>query len=176
MAINEACQVWIEQRIQEDVQEGKDLERSVCSISTEIASEVSRIFQTAINPEAIRAKIRRMQSRLNGRSDVTAENDAVKSGYTGDKLEPAQVVEKVDALVAKGVSVREAAAKVAGEAGKKSSAVRQAYSREKERINRELKGSVAMHFAARAIQHLTMIPLSAPDRLDAITWAWNLAM
>ena len=60
MAINEACQVWIEQRIQEELQEKPDSGKSLREIGREIAAEIEKIFEAKVNPETLanRASVR----------------------------------------------------------------------------------------------------------------------
>ncbi|OGR37105.1 MAG: hypothetical protein A2051_06815 [Desulfovibrionales bacterium GWA2_65_9] len=152
MAINEACQVWIEQAVAEEI-EGFDGSKPIGTLARELAKEVERVFQTAINHEAIRAKMRRLQaSRPNGRDAATPDNDTQKSADIADKLTPEMIVNAVEGKVKEGKSVREATKEVAAAHGKKPDTIHRSYSREKERINSEPKGSLAQHFAARAIQ------------------------
>jgi len=144
-----------EQRIQEELAHKPESGKSLRAIGRELAAEIERIFETKVNPEMLRFRARKRMAGANAPPDATAENDAQKSGCSGCSgcnLEPAQVVERVDALVAKGVSVRDAATTVAKETGRKASGVRSTYSREKERINTEPEGSIAQHYASRAIQ------------------------
>ncbi len=55
MAISEACQVWIEQRVEEELEEG----RSYRSIGRTIAAEIERIFKARVNPRTIEKRAER---------------------------------------------------------------------------------------------------------------------
>ena len=59
MAIEEACQVWIEQRIEEELENGADVGKSVRSIGREIAAEIEKIFKAKVSPDAIRMRYTR---------------------------------------------------------------------------------------------------------------------
>jgi hypothetical protein len=57
MAAHEACQVWIEQRIKEEiVTNPKSSHRSICRL---IAQEVAKMFEAKVNPEAIRYHVKK---------------------------------------------------------------------------------------------------------------------
>jgi len=59
MAIQEACQVWIEQRIEEEIENGADATKSARSIGREIAAEIEKIFKAKVSPDAIRMRYSR---------------------------------------------------------------------------------------------------------------------
>ena len=120
MAVHEACQVWIEQRIQEELESGD--ERSLREIGRTIAAEIERVFETKVNPETIRKRV----ERISGTNVPSAENtDAptVKPGDTGD------IIRDIERKVRSGKSIREAAEEVASQAGKNPETVRKAYTR-----------------------------------------------
>lgn len=55
MAINEACQVWIEQRIKEELPTGK----SYRAIGREIAQEIAKVFEAQVNPRTLEKRAER---------------------------------------------------------------------------------------------------------------------
>jgi len=60
MAINEACQVWIEQRIQEEKERGT----SDAEIGRILASEILKYFEVGIRPRTIEQKSRRFATNV----------------------------------------------------------------------------------------------------------------
>lgn len=64
MALNEACQVWIEQRIQEEL-ETKGNGTSLRAIGRMIAAEVEKVFETKVKPDTIFKKVQRLSSGTN---------------------------------------------------------------------------------------------------------------
>jgi hypothetical protein len=75
MAINEACQVWIEQRIQEEKSTGK----SNREIGRKIAEEIKKLFEAEMSPETIRKRVDRMVG-TNVPPEATTANDEGKEG------------------------------------------------------------------------------------------------
>ena len=65
MAIPEACGLWIEQRVQQELEAKGDTGTSLREIGRVVAAEVEKYFETKINPDAIRMKASRMQSGTN---------------------------------------------------------------------------------------------------------------
>jgi hypothetical protein len=59
MAIPEACGLWIEQRVQEEMEQRKETGNSLREIGRQIAAEVEKIFETKVKPETIYQKARR---------------------------------------------------------------------------------------------------------------------
>lgn len=83
VAINEACQVWIEQRIREELEDGEKSKREIGRV---IAAEIEKVFEAKVNPMTVTMKA----SRIQGVTNVTqAENQGaptVKPGHTGHKI------------------------------------------------------------------------------------------
>ena len=71
MAISEACQLWIEQRVEEELEGGN---KSYRAIGKELAMEIERIFKTKISPNTLYQKARR-QAGTNVPPPVTPENN-----------------------------------------------------------------------------------------------------
>ena len=149
MAITEACQVWIEQRIQEELADKPESGKSLRAIGRELAAEIERIFDAKMNPRGLETRARRMGAP-NGAPAASPQPTTENGADSADNLTPEMIVSAVEKKVKEGKSVREATKELATVHGKKPEAIHRSYSREKERINRELKGSVAQHFAARA--------------------------
>lgn len=76
MAISEACQVWIEQRIEEELGERQETGKSLRAIGKDIAKEIERIFEAKVNPET---KYHRATKALSNESaQITNENNKGK--------------------------------------------------------------------------------------------------
>lgn len=60
MTISEACQIWIEQRIEEELQEQEKTGKSLRAIGREIAKEIERVFEAKVSPHTIDERARRM--------------------------------------------------------------------------------------------------------------------
>ena len=84
MAIPEACGLWIEQRLKEEIEETGDTRKSFSAIARDVTAEVNRVFETNIKFETIRSRARRV-SRSNDHPDTTTQNDKGKSKF--EKLE-----------------------------------------------------------------------------------------
>jgi hypothetical protein len=167
MAINEACQVWIEQRIQEELADKPESGKSLRAIGRELAQEIERIFEAKVHPNTLRQRATRMFGGTNVPLDETLTAPTVDAGDTGDKLTPTEVINMMSGLVKSGKSSRDAADIVAGKCGKKPATVRQAYARHK--ID-EYTGdaSSAMQFAQMAILQLRRIQRNDKGRVNAL--------
>lgn len=157
MAINEACQVWIEQRIKEELDDGSD--RSIREIGRVIATEIEKIFEAKVSPMTIYGKVRRrkMEADTNVSGLQNPDEPRVKTGQGGQKINPKNIVEEVDSRVKKGKSIRAAAQEVAEICGKKASTVREAYRKEKEKAHYQCTATQAVSFAQMAIFQLERI-------------------
>ena len=60
MAISEACQVWIDQRVKEELSEKKDTGKSFRTIGRDIAKEIEKYFEVNVKPDTIRKKATRI--------------------------------------------------------------------------------------------------------------------
>lgn len=65
MAIPEACGVWIEQRVQEELDRRGDTGASLRAIGRQVAAEVEKYFETKVNPDAIRMRASRIETGTN---------------------------------------------------------------------------------------------------------------
>lgn len=153
MPMSEACALWVDQAVQEAVESGEDVVKSFSALSREIQEEIQKRFETRVSVETLRKKLAKAAGKVD-QPTPTAGDGCGKVVTGGDKLPPEKIVEKVDALVEKGLSTREAAKEVARATGKRPDAVRQTYFREKER---QEAGSAG--FAVnRAILHRVVPP------------------
>ena len=80
MAIPEACQLWIEQRIEEEIQEQDETGKSLRAIGREIAKEIEKYFKTKVKPNTIKERARRMKSGINVPLDATHNNNSETHG------------------------------------------------------------------------------------------------
>jgi hypothetical protein len=64
MAIPEACELWIEQRVQEELEQKKDTGASLREIGRVVAAEVEKYFETKVNPGTILTKAARMNKAV----------------------------------------------------------------------------------------------------------------
>ncbi len=56
MALNEACQLWIEQRIDEELESQPETGKSDRAIGREVSGEVAKLFETFVSEDAIRIR------------------------------------------------------------------------------------------------------------------------
>lgn len=163
MAINEACQVWIEQRIKDELESGG--EKSLREIGRVIAAEIEKVFEAKVNPGTILTKVAREAKRTVSNETPAEKLDAptVKPGDSGD------IVREVERKVRAGKSIREAAAEVAETHGKNTETVRKAYSREAEKVGDPARASQAMHIVGYAISQLERLSKRDPMWVEAIT-------
>jgi len=171
MAIAEACQLWIEQRIEEELKDPTNLTMSKRALARELAEEIDKYFEVKVNEETLKSRI----LRASGSNEPDAENPAttpVQRGDSGDKLTPQEVVREVDAVVKKGKSVREATKEVAENHGKRPDSIRKTYCREKERQN-STPVNFAINCAHRAIDALDLIPLKDADRNNSLSMVYR---
>ena len=90
MAIPEACGLWIEQRVQEELEARGDTGASLREIGRAVAAEVEKYFETKVKPVTIFQRARRMATDTNvspGQpTETTEENDdKQKSSYGGKR-------------------------------------------------------------------------------------------
>ena len=74
MAINEACSLWIEQRISEELEEKEITGKSLREIGREISAEIERIFEAKVKPGTITVKAYRME----GVTNVTPKSKVIE--------------------------------------------------------------------------------------------------
>jgi len=118
MAIPEACGLWIEQRVQEEIDRTKDTGASLREIGRVVAAEVERYFETKVNPRAVEKRAERMTA-----TNVAPEENPTKpaTNHELEKLEkkhggarkgagrkPKDVMEKKDPVEATGSEVTDA--------------------------------------------------------------------
>jgi hypothetical protein len=131
MAIPEACGVWIEQRIKEELDTKGETGDSLREIGRKIAAEVEKYFEAKVSPETIKSKALRMQAGSNEPPQENATNTGDNSGDTGDKLTPVEISAQVEKELPNAGSEREACRIVAEKTGKSPEAVKKAHQREK---------------------------------------------
>lgn len=148
MAIPEACGVWIEQRVQEELENREESKNSLREIGRKVAAEVEKYFETKVNPGTLAAKASRMNRVSNDTPTETPEIIDASSGGGGGlfpaetvteiPIPPAdpsvespkttaELVTEVTVAVDKGTSIREATRKIAEEHEKKPTTLRRAY-------------------------------------------------
>lgn len=127
MAISEVCQVWIEQRIEDELKKDQDSITSFRKIGREIAEEIERLFEIKVKPRGIESKARRMAAP-NGAPATTTEDCKEKSGFTGFTKSTLPLVEKE---IKNGKSERKAVKIVAEKTGNSEETIRTALKREK---------------------------------------------
>ena len=82
MAIPEACGLWIEQRVKEELERRGDTGASLREIGRQVASEVEKYFETKVNPNTIRMRA----SRIEAGTNVPQEENETNTG-TSEQLE-----------------------------------------------------------------------------------------
>jgi len=167
MPMNEACAVWVEQEIQEAVENGGDVAKSFLAVSREIQADILKRFETLVSTETLRKKIAKAAAGMIAQDPENPATTPAEGGCTGCKLDPVQVVAKINKMVGQGRSIREASEVIAQETGKKPSAVRSAYAREREKLAPEDAPSEAWQFVEIAILQLRRIRRDDPGRKEA---------
>ena len=161
MAINEACQVWIEQRIKEELEDGG--EKSLRESGRVIAAEIEKVFEAKVNPGTIKERARRMIG-TNVPERENPDTPTVKHGDSGD------IVREVERKVRAGKSIREAAVEVADNFGKNPETVRKAYNR----VGDPARASQAFDIVGFAIAQLERLNRNDPKCEEALlkleTW------
>jgi NAD-dependent DNA ligase len=76
MAIPEACGLWIEQRIEEELQQKKDTGASLREIGRQVAAEVERYFETKVNPRTIEKRAERSATNVAHTENPTTTSDS----------------------------------------------------------------------------------------------------
>lgn len=94
MALNEACQVWIEQRIEEELADQTDNGKSIVRIATELQAEIEKVFQAKLSITCLRSKVSRKRC-ANAQQPGTPATTPVQAGNSGNKLTPQEVVVQV---------------------------------------------------------------------------------
>lgn len=129
MAISEACGLWIEQRVKEELEAKKETGASLRDIGRIVASEVEKYFETKVNPETIKSKALRMQAGSNEPPTENPTTAGVAGGDSGDKPTIQDATKIMDKEVQKGKSTREAAKVAAEKTGQNEESVRKAHQR-----------------------------------------------
>lgn len=144
MAVNEACGLWMEQRIQEELDRQEETGNSLREIGRIVSAEVIKMFETKVSPRTLEKRA----GRISATNVAPAENPtapSVSGGDSGDisTADPSAEVPKVTAdpvaevhkEVIKGTPIREATRKVAEKTGQKPETVRKAYQRDTQRTD-----------------------------------------
>jgi len=131
MANREACELYIEQQIEEALEEGK----APYSIGKEISSMIERIFETKIPPKTLAKRAERKKNGIatNVANKPTNGINEEKTCDKCDKLAPHEIAGAVEKRLPKDGSISEAARKVAEQTGRPESSIRRTYQREKQK-------------------------------------------
>lgn len=151
MANREACELYIEQQIEEALEEGK----TPYSIGKELSSMIERIFETKMPPKTLEKRAGRIKSKLptNVGNDSTALNNCNKSKSNENQT-------KAKRQPAKDGTMRGGHRKNAGRKPKPPSDAR-------DDIDMSMING-AIHFATVAISFLERITIDDPYRTKAI--------
>lgn len=168
MAISEACGLWIQQRLEEEIDQRGDTMASVTAIAKMVAEEVNRIFESDIKPESIRYHARKISNRRNLQSDVTTSNNTEKKCNKVQQINTIEAVNMMDQEIEKGETRQVAAHKVAKKTGKNEGSLRVAHQREEKKRSPEYKA--AMLYAEMAIAQLESIQKTHHDRQEAFDY------
>jgi hypothetical protein len=90
MAIPEACGLWIEQRVKEELEKKGDTGSSLREIGRSVAMEIERLFEVKVNPGTIYHKARRFQGGTNAPETETPTAEGVSEEIKQIKREPAK--------------------------------------------------------------------------------------
>lgn len=172
MAINEACQVWIEQRVQEELAERNSSGKSLRQIGRELAAEIEKVFEAKVNPRSLEKKAERIgATNVAPQEQPTNQEVKVETVETLDppkiKMTKEEVVVEIDIMVDQGMSIREASKVLARKLGRSVHGVRRTYCKVKEEQNNKCHATFAWQFAEIAIMQLSRINKDDPDRIAA---------
>ena len=87
MAINEACQLWIEQRLEEELEDKKGSGKSLRMIGRELAKEIERIFEARVKPETLSMKASRMNQGVTNVTEESKDPVNIESTYLKPQIE-----------------------------------------------------------------------------------------
>jgi len=164
MAHTDACKFQVCQFVEKCVQNGMTVNE---------ASKHAQVESDGIPAKTIQRWWRDIQRATseelpnNEQPTPTIGDCCGKVVANGCKVTPEKIVEKVDALVEKGLSTREAAKEVAKSLDKRPASVRSTYCREKEKTAYQGEASEAWQFADIAIMQLSRIRIDDPGREEA---------
>lgn len=153
MAIPEACGLWIEQRVQEELERKGDTGASLREIGRQVAAEVEKYFETKVKPGTITVRAYRLH-----KESVTNVTPAqpTKTATETHQLEKLEKPKHGGARPGAGRKPKEPTGDVRSDI-------------DLSRING------ALHFATVAISFLEKIPKDDPFRVKAletvISWA-----
>ena len=128
MAIPEACGLWIEQRVKEELEAEGDTGASLREIGRTVAAEVEKYFETKVNPRTIEKKAERINA-TNVAPGETPATTVVKGGCTGCTTTIKDATKIMDKEVQRGKTTREAAKVAAEKTGQNENSVRSAHQR-----------------------------------------------
>ena len=135
--ISQACALWVDQRIEEELKDQPITNKSLRKIGSEIAIEIEKYFEVKINPRTITTKIQRKKSDSNESHNLTTRNNNKKSGNNGNKIKTIQTIKKVKNKVDKGKSIRQASKEVADETGISAGSIKNTFLRNKKKQESE---------------------------------------
>lgn len=127
MAIPEACGLWIEQRVQEELENKGETGASLREIGRTVAAEVEKYFETKVNPGTILTKAARMAKVVS--NETPSKNPTTTSVSGGDSGDKPNATAIVKSEIKKGKSVRAAAEVAADKTGLNSESIRKAHQR-----------------------------------------------
>lgn len=83
MAIPEACGLWIEQRVKEELDQQEKTGNSLREIGRQVAAEVEKYFETKVNPGTILTKAARMNKSVSNETPsetptATTDSEEIK--------------------------------------------------------------------------------------------------
>lgn len=149
MAVTEACGLWMEQRIEEELKSGTNPNK----IGTKLAGEITKYFETTVKPDTIRKKAERVN-----RTNVQSKESPVKL-----KSKP-----KLEKLEKKHGGAREGAGRKPKVETPKPKKKRAETKQQREKREGLERSSRAMMEADRAILMLEKIWFEDPFKMDAL--------
>ena len=135
--ISQACALWVDQRIEEELKDQPITNKSVRRIGLEISREIEKYFEVKVNPSTIERRTERKKSATNVAHNLTTRNNNKKSGNNGNKIKTIQTIKKVKNKVDKGKSIRQASKEVADETGISAGSIKNTFLRNKKKQESE---------------------------------------
>ena len=168
MAIPEACALWIEQQIDDELKEKEVTEKSLRAIGRDIATEIERVFKAKVKPRTIEKKAERMVAATN-----VAPSQNTPPAPEKKETSPAPLCKKCGARrvkISRGKPPSHGLCQPCRKEELKTASipVSDPDNKSKETENNINAISDALHFAIIAISQLERIRADDPDRIMAL--------
>jgi Holliday junction resolvase-like predicted endonuclease len=130
VVLNEACQLWLEQRVEEELAEGN--ENSLREIGRTIAAEIEKVFEVKVKPRSIEKRAERMRA-TNVAPTENPHKQREFRGSCGAQISRDQAIDEVEKRVAAGEPLKTTAREVSKKTDIGEHGLRNAVKRKKQK-------------------------------------------